>query len=585
MRIVVATATAGNLRGEVRRVDERGQAGGSLADAGLGRVRRSPHVSGGDLPQPMERPERVHGRDGRRLRGKHRPDRGLGVCKPALDEQPLRRRASPAVRIAEEGGRLGCSGGSHPPPGREAIPLNPPDAARLITGPEVERFGEAGWHVLRMLDRAAAHVDHPERSVGSGGREHRAEPRVAGCQEFRAVGAHGIAREAGSQGPHPATRDEMRHGLADEGIANGIGAEQVAAKDRQSAGRGVRAGMGGRRRVGLGDREDTTRGAAGRNVLVAAAQVDERVAGDRIGRQTNRDHGIAIARGEATPQVVERVAKLAETGGGRDASSGKVDLHVAAVDLHALGCGPARPVHHSARQATGDRDGVVDVELRTRGPELRIARLESRGDDVAAIGSAIAIGIDEHQHIGGGRDQQASPSGQHALRERHVVGHDRRSLVEAVTIDIIEPHDPRHRRRSRRRTFWIISVFDDVGSGILVERDRHGIHHGGLGRREPHGIARRQDRDRLHLLRCRWHRGRVFLRRGDTRAEHGGRRRQAASKPQQHSGDHHVYHGVHISPGRQPESQKSSPQPGSLGHGPCGDQQSGAVTSRGFLEV
>ena len=312
--------------------------------------------------------------------------------------------------------------------------------------------------------------------------------------------------------------------LAGEGVAIGIGAEEIAAEDREAAGGGVRAGVGDRCGIRLCHRRHAAVGAAGGGVGVARSEIDKGVADERLWRQEADHERIAIAHGEAVAARVEGVAKLPEAGDGPDRAAGQIKAEVAPVDRHAGCVGIGRPAHRSPGEAPGDPDGVVGADRGAGGPELRIADAESCGHDLAPVERAVAVGVGEEEDVGGGGDEEPAAEGDDALGKGEVLGDRRRGFVAAVAVGIVQADDAREGGRPGRWTGGIVAVFHHERGAMLVEGHRHRIDdrrlHGNQFHHEAVGDARVAE----HGLRGR----RVAvarLRRGGTRS-HAKRERQ-----------------------------------------------------------
>ena len=462
--------------------------------------------------QPRQAVEDAEGVDaGDRRRGwgiEQGPHRVLGIRggKAPLDEEPLRRVAAPAVWIGEE--RDGLDSGSRrgPDAGGEVGAADAPDPPGLVAGPMIDRGGDPGGHVVGMLDARSAEVDDPQGAVGRRGREHRPEPGLGRGDKFAPFVLRMAAPEAGAPRHRAAADNRMGDRLAGKGVAIGLGAEEIAAEDRQAAGGRVRAGVGDGRRVGRRHRRHPAVGAAGGGVGVARTEIDQRVADERFRRQEADHERIAIASGEAVAARVEGIAKLPEAGDGADRAAGEIEANIAPVDRHAGCVGIGCPPHRSPGEPAADPDGVVGADRGAGGPELRIADAESGGESGVRLERAIAIGVGQKEEIGGGGDQQPAAGGEDPLGKGEMFGHGGRRLEVAVAVGVVQANDARERGRAGRRPRGVVAVFHHERGAMLVERHRHGIDHGrfsgdqfedipgGHGCVAEHSLRRRGDR-------------------------------------------------------------------------------------------
>ena len=428
---------------------------------------------------------------------------GIRGGKATLDEEPLRRVAAPAVWIGEE--RHGLSSGRRrgPDAGEKVGATDAPDSSGPIAGPVIDRGGDPGGHVVGMLDARSAEVDDPHASVGRRGREHRPEPGLGRGDKLAPLGLRMAAPEAGAPRHRAAADNRMGDRLAGEGVAIGLGAEEIAAEDRQATGGRVRAGVGDGRRVRRRHRRHPTVGAAGGGVDVARSEIDQRVADERLRRQEADHERIAIAGREAVAARVEGVAKLPEAGDGADRAAREIEANIAPVDQHAGVVGIGSPPHRSTGEPAGDPDGVVRADRGAGGSELRIADAESGGDSVLRLERAIAIGVGQKEEIGGGRDEQAAAGGEDPLGKGEVFGHGGRRLEVAVAVGVVQADDAREGGRAGRRPRGIVAVFNDVRSAGFIERYRHGIDHGRFSGDQFEEIPGRYGCVAEHSLRCR----------------------------------------------------------------------------------
>ena len=170
-----------------------------------------------------------------RQRRRHR-----GVA--ALDEQPLRGVAPPAVRVRQhrhqlrgrlrrQRGPLGARGRlvDHAVDAAEPGRLDQPAGADLVL--QVLRL------VLQVLDHAAVHVGDVERAVGGRQQVDRAEALVGRGEELALRMRVGRGEPAVGAFLHDVAAHQVARRLGDEDVAADVGRQPIAAIDGRRPGR------------------------------------------------------------------------------------------------------------------------------------------------------------------------------------------------------------------------------------------------------------------------------------------------------------------------------------------------------------
>ena len=146
---------------------------------------------------------------------------------------------------------------------------------------------------------------------------------------------------------------------------------------------------------------------------------------------------IGVVVDEAVIPVVQGHGELGPARNGLEGPVVGPDAKVAADHLDRRDSGRRVPGSDLAI-AIGAVDPVVEAITQAVEPVLGIALAEPGQDDGADVGAAVSVGISEVEDVGRGRDQDASPPGHHAGREREAVGEDRAPLEMAVTVPILQ---------------------------------------------------------------------------------------------------------------------------------------------------
>ena len=421
----------------------------------------------------------------------------------ALDEEPLRGVANPAVGIRQADDE--CGGVFAREPGKRRGPfrggddaINAPVVDALVKAARERIAAQVGGHELAVLRDAAVEIHDPERAIGAVVETRRAEALISRGEKFAVVVGELRGEREVAVGDEVAF-EEVQRGIGHEGVADELGRKIIAAIDERPARGGEHVGAaGGIEHLGRVAAVDSGVHPNGKHALIGGDEKIQarrsrvvRVAAHVIRRRVVA-HELAVVHvvDEAAP-VVLRHAPLAAHFGGlpheRAADEAVAIRGLAVVD----------PVVHRAEQAVG---GVLDVAAAVVGVH-----------EFGAVGLAVAIGVAcEKELVVGNVEHAAGDRGDSARQDQLV--HKHRGLVEApVAIGVFEPRDARDRLAFAGAVDvdHVAAHLDDVGAAVLVEREGDRI--------LDHRLARGQFE--FETIRESHRRHRVL------RGEHGRRRR------------------------------------------------------------
>ncbi len=188
-------------------------------------------VSGPEAVLGPEGMDAAHGRGGLQAELRQRGREGLVA---GLDDEALRSLASPFVAAGEladqvaglQGRETGRDGGG------TGLGHDAPDAAHAVRSDQaagLALLAQVAGERDAVLDHAVMHVHDVEGALGAGEGVDGPEALVGGGEEFLLVIEGGAADEAGLVRLEHETLHEVARGLADEGVAVGVGREEVGA--------------------------------------------------------------------------------------------------------------------------------------------------------------------------------------------------------------------------------------------------------------------------------------------------------------------------------------------------------------------
>ena len=312
-------------------------------------------------------------------------------------------------------------------------------AKRRLVGVALAVFKAGRRRVV--LDNEVVPVDHPDLTVRTDVGLDRRRPLVVARHEApgHAASEGGAARRDLERGHHVAG------GLADEGgavpILAGVGpggVEPVAGRRGEPAvvvdlaNRGLAVGRAlPRRHLHLGASRDAAErgGVPAANPFVDAVGQRHLFARVAVGGRAEENPLLTEAD---TPGVVVGAPQELELRAVRlKSKEALLELQRFAADLTL----EARVADHAVDPAVETPGEVARAGVRVVGAPAG----EQLGADV---GLPVAVGVFEKQRVGGLGDDQASVVGEHARADRERLGEHHASVERAVSIPVVEPHDP-----------------------------------------------------------------------------------------------------------------------------------------------
>ena len=426
-----------------------------------------------------------------------------------LDEEPPGRVAVPAIGTPEkldEGRDRGLreSGGGFPGRCRGAIgcPLRhrnqPPQPAGVAATREIEvlldRWGEA----RRMLDHLALHVDDPQRTVGPVGKLHRAKPNVGRGDKLTFL-VDPLGTDTGAVREELFPMDEIRADVANDEhsgkVPHGItpdnrdpgGAGEVPSRSPAPLDHPRHDPTGPEPRPEHSPRFDGARAVnGGLRPLDSDALLRRRRREEGIARQkTIVDHHpnrmVAVVAEVDGAEIVGRAAVLGAASLGAEIKRARIEGKVAAIDRDRVAERLSRSAHPpdlTAGRAASAMDPAVDIERERIEQPLNIPRPEPGEDLLAFVGDAITVGVFQPDDVGGIADKQAAVPYDERRRPGEAIGIDRRSVIGAIGIVVVEEADP---PQALPLILAVAAHLRDEQPAILVPGDCYGAREHRLG--------------------------------------------------------------------------------------------------------
>ena len=237
--------------------------------------------------------------------------------------------------------------------------------------------------------------------------------------------------------------------------------------------------------------------------------------------------GVADVAEEAVAPVVEGVAEACAAAFEADVSGGGIEAEVVALDGERFeigghghdGLAAGGALDFAAVAAAGDIDAVVEAPDGVVHHGLHIELFETGEDFLAHVGHAIAIGVFEVPHVGGGGDEDATFPAGGAGGPGEAFGEDGGFVEDAVAIGVGEEADFADGLVGGVFLGVLVVLLvgvgvvvhlAHVGAAVLVVGDGDGIGDEGLGGDELHLEAIEDVKGPGRVLRCdRWRGGKL----------------------------------------------------------------------------
>ena len=393
---------------------------------------------------------------------------------------------------------------------------------------------------LRVLDHVTVHVGHPRGAIGPGAHHHRPAPAILTRKEISPLAPHPLRFEGRAVGREPQQLHEAMHRFAHQRVLDaGTRArteEQRIGDDQRTARRGVVSRL--------------------REIVIALLRLEHRIharvtLGQQYLRVRRRDVRIApeiivlerivpkretVLHAEPAAPRIARAAKLCRSAQRIQFARVGLEAEIACAERDLLpgqrrGDAHVLPVVHVVAAVRAIHP-AVGSPAETVEAELLVARIEAGEEHVMPVRPAVAVTILEPNDIGRRRHETAIAPGENAGRETQPFGEQRRAVVDAVAVRVLENPHASTRLTLAIHPERIVGHLDDPEPAAFVPVECHGVEHERFRRGEFDPITGRQV-NLPHRVRRRKRRRRHERRSGDLGRPHRLGRRQDAREGEQ----------------------------------------------------
>src|SRR5687767_2465309 len=191
--------------------------------------------------------------------------------------------------------------------------------------------------------------------------------------------------------------------------------------------------------------------------------------------------------------IIEGVAKLRNSGQRLDTARIRLEPNVAAALFQRLNVVTSYEAnvastiaeffgkdYRAGRTLVGEINPVVEAIHGTIHRVLRISKREPSQDNLAHIGTAIAVGVLKIEQVRGVCNQDAFSPAHHSSRQNQLVSEHGATVRAAIAVGVLEQAHAAHLACIQR----IAAIFHDVDTTVLVYLHRNRRHNIRLGREQ-----------------------------------------------------------------------------------------------------